>query len=156
MYYECRHIMPNGARCHSPAMREMNYCYFHARLHRLGSTHTGSKPAAKDEPLKLPILEDRSAIQVALYQILDKLCSSNLDTRRAGLLLYAVQIASQNVERKTDILPFKAVQSVFLSPEGEEISSRLRVCEPSDKCSACDLRETCKDYEPDEEEEEED
>jgi hypothetical protein len=75
-------------------------------------------------------------------------------SRSAGewQLLYALQIASQNVERKTDIHPFKAVQSVFLCPEGEEIASRLRVCEPSDKCSTCDLRETCEDYEPDEDE----
>ena len=35
MYQICRHIMPNGFRCHSPALRGMPFYYFHARLHRL-------------------------------------------------------------------------------------------------------------------------
>ena len=160
MYFECRHIMPNGARCHSPALRDKNYCYYHTRLHRLAippKPAPANTPAATPtpvipEPLKLPILEDRSAIQVALSQVLDALGSSKIDPRRAGLFLYALQLASQNVERKQDILPFKAVQSVTLTPDGDELAPQLRICEPSDKCSTCDDRENCKEFDPNEDE----
>lgn len=154
--------MPNGARCHSPALHAMHFCYHHTRLHRLPrpsqpSPATTPATAAKlnpshnpvvVEPLRLPILEDRTAIQVALSQILDGLCDSTLDTRRAGLFLYALQIASQNVERKQDILPFKTVESVTHSSDGDELAPELRVCESSDTCSSCDLQDTCRDFEP--------
>ena len=113
MYYECRHIMHNGARCHSPALRDTDYCYFHTTLHNRASQLRTSraKTPKQAEPLDLPLLEDRSTIQVALTRIVERLCSSDLETRRAGLLLYALQIAAQNVERKTDILPFRGCRS---------------------------------------------
>ena len=108
MYYECRHIMPNGARCHSPAIRGKDFCYFHTRLHSPAepSPAAAKSRSATAEPRKLPVLEDRSAILVALSQIVNDLNSKRLDARRAGQILYALQIASQNVERKQDILPF--------------------------------------------------
>ena len=65
MYQECRHIMPNGVRCQSPALRGTAYCYFHTRLHRLAAEQS----SGQDEPLKLSVLEDRSSIQIALAQV---------------------------------------------------------------------------------------
>jgi hypothetical protein len=115
-----------------------------------GLTPSASAPA-EPEPLKIPILEDRSAILIAISHIVDALCSSKIDNHRAGVLLYALQLASQNVERKHDILPFKAVQSITHTADGDELGPELRICEPSDKCSACDFRETCQGFEPDEE-----
>ena len=35
MYLECRHIKSNGSKCHSPAMKDKPYCYYHLRLHRI-------------------------------------------------------------------------------------------------------------------------
>ena len=156
MYFECRHIMPNGARCDSPALRDKNYCYFHTRLHspaKPAPAASKSDPAAA-EPRKIPVLEDRSAILVALSQIVNDLNSKRLDTQRAGHLLYALQIASQNVERKQDVLPFRAVESVSLSRDGNELAPKLRVCDPPDDCPSCDDRENCKDYQPAEDSEE--
>ena len=155
MYFECRHIMPNGARCHSPALRGLDFCYYHTRLHRLARpVQPKAKPADVQpsaeafDPVKLPFLEDRSAIQVALSQILDALSTGKLQPKQASILLYGLQIASQNVERKQDILPFKAVESVSRSRNGDELAPKLRVCEPSDTCSTCDERDTCPNFEP--------
>ncbi len=147
MYFECRHIMHNGARCHSPALRGKDYCYYHSHLHKRAKS---SSARAADDPLSLPFLEDRSAIQVAVSQILDALGSAKLDPQRAGLLLYGLQIASQNVERNQDILPFKAVESISHSSEGDELAPELRICESSDDCSTCNQRITCPDVEPEE------
>ena len=97
MSHKCRHIMPNGAKCHAPALRGKPYCYFHTRLHRFAA----EPPIPPTDP-PAPLLEDRSAIQIALAQVLDALCSSRIDPRRAGLFLYALQIASQNVARNLD------------------------------------------------------
>ena len=158
MYYECRHIMPNGARCHSPALREKDYCYFHARLHSPAEPSPAAPEAtpAAVEPRKLPVLEDRSAILVALSQVVNDLNSKRLDPRRAGQILFALQIASQNVERRQDVLPFFGVRAVFPSPEGQEIASELRICEEADECSACEEKDTCKAFQPEEDEDDDD
>lgn len=95
MYAECRHIMPNGAKCHSPAMRAMAYCYFHTpgRRSAQGQGH------AQKKPLKLPALDDRAAIQIAVTQVLNAIGSSKINRRTAGQLLYGLQIASENLRR---------------------------------------------------------
>ncbi len=143
--------MPNGAKCHSPALRGKPYCYFHTRLHRF----TAQPPITPDGILRFPVLEDRSAIQIALAKVLDALCYSRIDPRRASLLLYGLQIASQNVERYVDIVPITAVPSLTLTRDGEELAPEKRVCEPPEDCSTCNKRDDCEDYEPEEDEEEE-
>jgi hypothetical protein len=150
MYQECRHIMPNGVRCHSPALRGTAHCYFHTRVNRFAVEQS----RGQDEPLKLSVLEDRSSIQIALAQVLNALASSKLDPRRAGLFLYGLQIASQNVEHNPNILQRNAVHFLTCGPEGEELAPEEIVCNPPEDCSACDKRDNCKDYEPEEEEEE--
>jgi hypothetical protein len=152
MCNECRHIMPNGVKCHAPALLGKPYCYFHTRLHGLAA-----RPArTPEEPLKLPILEDRSAIQIALAQILDALGSAQLDPRRAGLFLYALQIASQNVERRQDIVPITAVHSMTHTSGGDELDPEISTCPYPSDCSTCDIRDDCEDYEPEEDEPEKD
>ena len=146
--------MHNGARCHSPALRGKNFCFYHARLHTPGN-QSGLVPVtvpAEAIPLHIPFLEDRSAIQVALSRIVEALAASRLEPRRAGMLLYALQIATQNVERKHDILPFKSVESITHTRDGDELAPELRICESSDKCATCDERDTCNAFEPEEDE----
>ena len=92
MYQECRHIMPNGAKCHSPAMRGMAYCYFHVAGRRAAQ----GQSRARKKPLKLPALTDRNAVQVAVNQVLDAIGSSAISPRSAGQLLFGLRIASDN------------------------------------------------------------
>jgi hypothetical protein len=61
MYKECRHIMPSGKKCHSPAHLDKSFCYHHTNLHRLGDP---ARPAAKELPL--PAIEDAAGIQIPL------------------------------------------------------------------------------------------
>lgn len=139
MYQLCRHIMPNGTRCHSPALLGTPYCYFHTRLHCFAA----EKSHGGEEPIKISVLEDRSAIQIALAQVLNGLASSKLDPRRAGLFLYGLQIASQNVERREDIIPITAVPSLTHTREGEELAPEESECEPPQDCTTCNHRNSC-------------
>jgi hypothetical protein len=136
MYLKCRHIMPNGVRCESPALKGKPFCYFHTRLHQVPRV---TAPSA-EEPLKLPLLEDRSAIQMAVTQILEALGSSKLDPRRAGLFLYGLQLASQNVERNCDIHPHSTVQSITRTRNGDELAPEVLVC---DECKYQDRFPRC-------------
>jgi hypothetical protein len=78
------------------------------------------------------------------------LLSSRLDARRTGLLLYAIQIASQNIDRKTFHSDSEIVRSMTVTDEGDELAPEKEVCETSD-CANCNRRDTCDRYYPDEE-----
>ena len=97
--FQCRHIFTDGHRCQSPALRQENFCYYH---------HTTRKPVPKQElanrrskrsTLEVPLPEDRSAIQHTIGQVLQLLAANQLDAKRAGLLLYGLQIAIQNLPK---------------------------------------------------------
>jgi len=56
---------------------------------------------AKPESLirQFPVLEDANSIQVGLMQVMRLLVSGEMDSKTAGLLLYALQTASFNLRR---------------------------------------------------------
>src|SRR5580698_2491702 len=84
--YQCRHIFTGGHRCGSPCLRGEDFCYYH---------HTNRRPV-QDPRTR----EDRSAIQLAIGQILLRIAHNQIDSKRAGLLLYGLQIASTNLPRQ--------------------------------------------------------
>src|SRR5437867_1602362 len=96
--YQSRHIFPAGNRCASPALRTEELCYHH---------HTTRKPIqdpkarlARTSTFELPNPEDRAAIQQAIGEVLQRIAANDLDPRRAGLLLYGLQIASLNLPKQ--------------------------------------------------------
>ncbi len=139
MHPECRHIMPNGYKCKSAALRNSSYCYFHTCAHEL------AKPAARPQklPFKLPLLEDRSAIQLALIQILDALLAGGIEAKQASLMLYGLQIASQNVERVDPILPKNSVISLTHTSDGQELGPKDFACDVPEDCEKCKIRHQC-------------
>jgi len=93
--YQCRHIFTDGRRCASPCLRQEEFCYYH---------HTTRRPVAdprqrrsRRSTFDLPHPEDRSSIG----EVLRRIASNEIDTKRAGLLLYGLQIASINLPRAT-------------------------------------------------------
>ncbi|WP_035348397.1 hypothetical protein [Edaphobacter aggregans] len=93
--YQCHHIFPDNARCGSPRMRNEQFCYFH---------HDSRRPVVRPEQriarrstfsLFTPTSHD--SIQESLGELLIRIAANDIDPRRAGLLLYCLQIASANL-----------------------------------------------------------
>ncbi len=147
MYSECRHIMPSGRKCHSPALRNQPYCYYHQNLHRY------SNPPNPDKLAVFPI-EDVRGIQIALTQVLAALNSPYMDNRRAGLLLYGLQIAAQLAKHVPALEPDEAVRTCE-ETAGVALAPEKSVCEPPCDCRDCPRQHTCENYEEPEEEEQE-
>jgi hypothetical protein len=106
----CQHIKINGTQCGSPAIREHKYCYFHVRWH-----HKGMQVNAyfkEQEILTLPTLEDANSIQVGIAEVMRELAAKMIDHKTAGLMLYALQIASANV-KNTNFEPEQPTQVVI-------------------------------------------
>ena len=124
---QCEHIKSNGEFCGSPALRGRNYCYFHlthigrqlraerqfqqpssSQISLQGQDATrsassgqalGQQPNLGDAGAALSLLplEDAGSIQIALMQVIDAILSNRLDSKRAGLVLHALQTASSNL-----------------------------------------------------------
>jgi hypothetical protein len=98
----CEHIKINGTQCGSPALRRNRFCYFHKRHHeqRIALNADRAKAARRrNAAIDLPVLEDANSIQVSLMQIMRLLIAGQIDTKIAGLLLYALQTASINLRQ---------------------------------------------------------
>jgi hypothetical protein len=145
MFQLCRHIKTNGKRCQSPALGELAYCYFHARTHTMATTNY-----TVFDDLKLPLLEDSASIQVAISRVMNAFVSARIDARRTGLLLYAIQIASQNIDRASSREDSETVRSMTVTGEGDELAPEMEVCEDGD-CASCNERGTCDECDPEEE-----
>lgn len=147
--------MPSGKKCHSPALRDKAFCYYHTKLHRLGDP---SSREAKELPVSA--IEDASGIQIALTQVLGALNSPFMDTRRAGLLLYGLQIATQLTARVSAPKPSESVRALSnesgSESETDALAPQKTVCEPPQDCLTCRHTDYCANYEqPDDETEEE-
>ena len=121
-YYEyrvprCQHIKTNGTQCGSPAMRNIEYCYFHYRW-RMTTVDLSHSAHHVTTEFVLPVLEDADSIQITLGQIMRMIVCRQVDTKSAGLLLYALQIASSNL-RRTQFEPYhrNVTVDLFRVPE---------------------------------------
>jgi len=125
MYNKCRHIFTSGKKCQSPALKDQNFCYFHG--------NTRKRRAPKDEAYEpyippqdtahnLPALEDADAIQLALSDVVLALAANRIDPRRARVLSYGLQVASQNHRNRSLMAAKEAtpVQTVSETHEHED------------------------------------
>lgn len=148
MFKECRHIMPSGRRCHAAALRDKPYCYFHLGLHLARQVATGKAP-------EMPPIEDTQGIQLALTQVIGALNSPFMDTRRAGLLLYGLQIAAQLAHRSAKSDTSKCERNPS-EKDGNFLAPEKDACDRPHDCLTCRHTDYCANYVEMEEDEEED
>src|SRR5215469_286963 len=86
----CRWVRTDGTSCGSPQMKKHIYCFAHRQMME-----------ARALALSLPALEDANAIQIGIMRIQKALIEGTISTKTAGLLLYSMQLALQNVGRTT-------------------------------------------------------
>lgn len=128
-FYECQHVRPSGRKCEAVAIRGHRFCYFHLQSRRGYSTVTAAEtvangaiaPAPESTTITMPVLEDRTAVQMVLTEVLRALAANQIDAKRAGLLLYGLQIASSNCSQYDNIGHHAPVRELDLTPEGEEV-----------------------------------
>ena len=86
----CCWIKEDGTSCLSPKMRTNDYCFAHMQMSE-----------AKPKKFRLPAAEDGNGIQIAIMEVQRALIDDEISEKKAGLLLYSLQIASANLERTT-------------------------------------------------------
>jgi hypothetical protein len=86
----CRWVKQDGTACGSPRMRKHIYCYAHKQMME-----------ARALALGLPALEDANAIQLGLMRVQTALIDDTISQKKAGLLLYSLQLAITNIGQTT-------------------------------------------------------
>jgi hypothetical protein len=71
-------------------MKGYRYCYAHERMLEMRSCRLG-----------LPALEDANGIQMAIMRVQKALIDDEIREKKAGLLLYSLQMASSNLKHTT-------------------------------------------------------
>jgi hypothetical protein len=132
MYQECRHIKSNGSKCHSPAMKDKPYCYYHTRAHRI-VRNANAIASYEHKDLQIPFLEDRGAVQIALSEVVSALASNHIEFKRAALMIYALQVASSNAKIPADLVALHQVREQSENEEGDELAPEITTYEPDDE-----------------------
>jgi hypothetical protein len=86
----CQWVRQDGTSCRSPQMKQHIYCFAHKQM-----------AEARTLMLMLPVVEDANAIQVGLMRIQKALIEDTISMKKAGLLLYSMQLAMTNVGQTT-------------------------------------------------------
>jgi hypothetical protein len=86
----CQWVRQDGTACRSPQMKQHIYCFAHKQM-----------AAARELMLMIPVVEDANAIQVGLMRIQKALIEDTISMKKAGLLLYSMQLAMTNVGQTT-------------------------------------------------------
>jgi hypothetical protein len=86
----CQWVRQDGTSCWSPQMKRHIYCFAHMQM-----------AEARTLLLMLPAPEDANAIQMGLMRIQKALIEDRITTKKAGLLLYSMQLALTNVGQTT-------------------------------------------------------
>jgi hypothetical protein len=131
MFIECRHILPTGYKCKSPALRGQFFCYFHNLSRRL--QHSSKKHVKQSS---FPSVEDSGGVKMALNKIFRDLDAGRIDPRRAGLFFYGLQIASKLALRPGEN-PLDTVREVCEAEDGTE---------PPADCINCSRRGFCENF----------
>jgi hypothetical protein len=86
----CEKVREDGTVCGSPQMKGYRYCYAHERMLQMQS-----------QELELPGQEDANGIQMAIMRVQKALIDDEISEKKAGLLLYSLQMASSNLKHTT-------------------------------------------------------
>ena len=127
--FQCRHIHTAGHRCGSPCLRDQPFCYFHHTTRRPVQDLKHRRAAQGTFDVSNP--EDRTSIQLTIGEVLRRIALNQIDPRRAGLLLYGLQIASCNLPRLHPTETSTLVEDATLDPEHGHLAPSSPFLEPA-------------------------
>jgi hypothetical protein len=96
----CQHVKSNGIQCGSPALKDNHFCFYHQHCHPIAWNYKdGHYGDYSRSMLTLPAFEDAHSIQITLRHVVEFILQHRIDDKKAGLVLYALQMASSNLKR---------------------------------------------------------
>jgi hypothetical protein len=100
----CNHEFQGGRRCGSPALHDETFCYYHHPTRKPVRTTQSDRDARRArrkarQAFAFDAPTNPRELQLALSEIMQRLAANQLDNRRAGQLLFALEITGRNLAR---------------------------------------------------------
>lgn len=130
-YSLCRHIMPTGSHCNSPALKSQKLCYYHNRVKTI--TGRPKRPASVRIPFQFP--EDRLAVQMNFHVAVQAMVEGKLEPRQLSAITRTYHAAAANL-KAGPLVPTRIkhpVERVILSPDEEEVAPAREACHPDEE-----------------------
>jgi hypothetical protein len=86
------------------------------------NSHRSACAGTASLALQLPDVEDSASIQLALIEVIHALAADQLDPRRAGLLLYGLQVAAANA--KNVQVHANSIRAISYTKEGIPLATQ--------------------------------
>ena len=121
----CRHILPAGVICNQSAVKGTLFCRHHAALKTaIAQCKPAPDPYGIHKPIPFVFPEDRAAIQLNLFMVLQALNDKSIDNRTANTMNRLLKSCEHNLGQTPLAGESKenTVQRVILTPDGEEIA----------------------------------
>ena len=99
----CTHVFPPtpaapARTCAAVALRGQRFCYFHHPTRkRVANPNERRARRIARQAFDVPLPGNRIELQLALNEVILRLAANQLDVRRAGLLLFALQTVGQTI-----------------------------------------------------------
>jgi len=120
----CRHIFTDGRRCGSPALSQQNFCYYHyAHRTPVLANQRRRQRASGFDITNLDGLDNPTAVQLSLSEVIARIAANTIDLKRAGLLIYALQVAGQNLRRADPSATARVPQDIVEDPTHGQLAS---------------------------------
>jgi hypothetical protein len=120
----CRHIFTDGRRCGSPALNQQNFCYYHyAHRTPVLANQRRRQRASGFDLTNLDGLDNPTAVQLSLSEVIARIAANTIDLKRAGLLIYALQVAGQNLRRGDPSATARVPEDIVEDPTHGQLAS---------------------------------
>lgn len=94
----CTHQFTDHRRCGSPALRSESFCYHHHPTRKaVKNPHERRARLLARKRLRIPLPTSRAELHHSLMYVMHLIAANQIDDRRAGLLLHALQTAGKNL-----------------------------------------------------------
>src|ERR1700677_1080505 len=133
--FQCRHIFTDGHRCGSACLRHEEFCYYHHTTRR--PVENPRRRRSRQSQFDLPLPEDRTAIQSSIGEVLRRIASNEIDSKRAGLPLYGLQIASRDraLRDEEDTPETTLIEEIVHDPKLGALAPRAEIAPEEEKLS---------------------
>src|SRR5271167_2930918 len=130
----CEYIKPNGRFCGSPALRGRDYCHWHLTFVACRLRMEKQAATCAPTPPELPPLEDANSIQLAIMTVMDAILHDRIGPRKGNQMLYALQLASNNLKQGVNFQP--VAQASAQNEEDEDETEEVVLCSSYDSLEA--------------------
>jgi hypothetical protein len=121
---QCTHVKTNGEVCGSPAVSGTGFCYHHSALKTALAKPNGKKPNGGFAPIPFVFPEDRAAMQINFFLLLQAFNERHIDERTYNSMLNMLKAMAKNLGKSGKLTEEKEEEKKKETREERKVPER--------------------------------